>query len=262
MQSTSVNSPGYSLALRGEENELCKDAGLPERLFRGTRICDGTKIILKAVHRQSREFDIVKRLSTPPLRDCDMNHCIPVLDMIEPPEGYLAFIVMEEWSPHLMPNTPCTLRLFLIAMQQCIEHIAFMHSHNMAHLDISLRNMLTDYQGRYACIDFECSRRFDPPKDGDLPPRIGHIRGTELPPEAESRELADPYKVDIWALGILIRRACLATGYRIAELWQLTKIMLHERFEYRPSADVVLKEFNYLMGMIDESRLEGPPMHP
>lgn len=86
------DSLGYSLAMRGAENELCKDAGLvspfsfdklcllmyaqPERLFRGTRISDESPIVVKAVHRRSRELEVIRLLSTRPLKDCEMNHCI------------------------------------------------------------------------------------------------------------------------------------------------------------------------------------------
>lgn len=78
-----------------------------------------------------------------------------------------------------------------------------MHQHRIAHLDISLRNLLTDYKGHYAYIDFELSRRFDVSN-----PRITGIRGTELPPECSHESFYDPYKVDVWALAVLILRAC------------------------------------------------------
>lgn len=35
-----------------------------------------------------------------------------------------------------------------------------MHAHGVAHLDISLRNILTDFEGHYAYIDFETSRLY------------------------------------------------------------------------------------------------------
>jgi serine/threonine protein kinase len=132
---------------------------------------------------------------------------------------------MEEWSPHLFSEVPSCLTQFLGALRQCIEvwhavsapfldqrlivlcfpqHSVFMHSHHIAHLDISLRNLLTDYNFRYAYIDYERSRRFDCMNN----PRLSGIRGTEMPPETERGEPCDPYKVDIWALGVLILRAC------------------------------------------------------
>lgn len=63
--------------------------------------------------------------------------------------------------------------------------------------------MLTDFRGHYAYIDFELSRRFD----GIPCPRICGYKGTEVPPECERGEPADPYKIDVWALAILMLRA-------------------------------------------------------
>lgn len=82
-----------------------------------------------------------------------------------------------------------------------------MHTHRIAHLDISLRNVLTDYQGRYNYIDFEMSRRYDNVNLNRYPPRIVGYRGTEIPPEVERGEESDPFKIDIWALAVLILRA-------------------------------------------------------
>lgn len=79
-----------------------------------------------------------------------------------------------------------------------------MHRNQVAHLDISLRNLLTDYEGHYAYIDYELSRRFDGVSD----PYIIGYRGTEIPPECESGACTDPYKVDVWALAVLMLRAC------------------------------------------------------
>lgn len=78
-----------------------------------------------------------------------------------------------------------------------------MHSHHIAHLDISIRNLLTDYRARYAYIDFELSRRFE----GIPDPRIRCRRGTEVAPELERGDFGDPYKADIWSLATLMTHA-------------------------------------------------------
>ncbi|CAL1704456.1 unnamed protein product [Somion occarium] len=244
--------PGYTRACNGsDDNELCKDAGLPENLFRGTRCKDGTKVVIKAVHLRSREYDVVRYLSSPSLRNDPRNHLIPILDLIEVPKDDLVFMVMEEWSSHLIPETPCTLRLYLGALRQCIEHAVFMHSHHIAHLDISIRNMLTDYRSNYAYIDFELARRFD----GIHHPRIRGCRGTEVPPELEQGGVGDPYKTDVWALGRMILRACSLTGYHVPELAALVGAMLNPNFEQRPTAAVALKSFDTIMSCIPEARL-------
>lgn len=146
-----------------------------------------------------------------------------VLDIIDVTTDGICFIVMEQWSSHLFPEIPSKLRDFLSTIHQCIEvaippgflapllltlfslkHISLMHRNRMVHLDISLHNFLTDYCGKCACIDYELSRRVD-----DLvAPGIYLPKGTEVPPELERGQACDPYMVDVWALAILILRAC------------------------------------------------------
>jgi serine/threonine protein kinase len=146
------------------------------------------------------------------------------------------------------------------------QHSVFMHSHHIAHLDISLRNLLTDYNFHYACIDYETSHRFDCMSH----PRLSGIRGTEMPPEAERGEPCDPYKVDIWALAVLILRACNVrfrycrvnkdwtarqlAGRQIPELVHLTRPMLQDNPDRRPSASAVLKEFDKIVAIIHASQ--------
>lgn len=233
-----------------DDSALCKDPGLHDNLFRGRRVKDGTRIMVKAVHLRSRELDVTRFLSSPLLRSNTMNHCIPVLDLIEVRAHDMAFIVMEEWSSQLIPDAPCCLRLFLMAVRSCIEHIAFMHLHGIAHLDISLRNLVTDYQGHYACIDFELSRRYGPLDH----PRIQGVRGTELPPELERGESSDPFKVDVWALGAVIIKACQLTGYILPELIIITNPMFHEEQGRRPAAMDVLKSFDKMITNIGDQQ--------
>ncbi|KAJ4000752.1 kinase-like domain-containing protein [Lentinula boryana] len=247
-----IGMPEQAEQLKGlVEDSLCPDAGLPDNLFRGTRIADGSKIMVKAVHRRSRELEIIRFLSSPAMRRHPMNHCIPVHDLIEVAEDNIAFIVMEQWSPQLIINdAPCCLRLFLAAIRSCVEHCLFMHRHHIAHLDISLRNLLTDYKGHYAYIDFELSRRVDASN-----PRVFGRRGTEVPPECGHDTFCDPYKVDVWALGVLILRACKLAGFCIPELIEIVKPMLHEDPAQRPSIETVLHTYNLMTSSLSPERL-------
>jgi hypothetical protein len=112
----------------------------PDNLFRGARISDAKRIVVKGVHVGSREYDVIWRLSQPPLRDDPMNHTIresflcitrwdlsylcfsAVLDLFEVHNDRIAFIVMEEWSSGLLASTwPCCLKSFFAALRQCIE---------------------------------------------------------------------------------------------------------------------------------------------
>ncbi|KAG6832134.1 hypothetical protein H0H87_002446 [Tephrocybe sp. NHM501043] len=240
-----------------DDDAICPDVGLRDNLFRGLRVSDGTRVMIKAVHLRSREYEVIRLLSMPPHRHDPMNHTIPVLDFVEVIEDDLVFIVMEEWSSQLITDTPCCMRLFLSALRQCIEHAVFMHKHHIAHLDISLRNLLTDYQGHYAYIDFELSRRYTRMSKAVI---CGY-RGTEVPPECERDEFVDPYKIDVWALAVLILRACKLTGYHIPELMQLIKPMLHEDPDHRPAIRHVLHAFDIMLSMIGEHRLRSTCPH-
>jgi hypothetical protein len=119
-----------------DDNALCPDAGLPDNLFRGIKTRDGTPIMVKAVHRKSRELDIIRFLSSPPMCRQPLNHCIreflipfsgclvspciiAVHDLIDVADDNIAFIVMEQWSP--INDSSCCLRCFLTTIRRCIE---------------------------------------------------------------------------------------------------------------------------------------------
>ncbi|GBE81954.1 kinase-like domain-containing protein [Sparassis latifolia] len=242
---------GYTRACNGgDDNALCNDAGLPEHLFRGTRCADGTKVVLKAVHIYGREYEITRYLSSASIRGHSMNHCIPVLDFIENPTDHVVFIVMEEWSPLWVDEIPCTKDVLLDTLRKCAEHIVFMHAHQIAHLDISMRNILTDGRSHYAWIDYETSRRFD----GMTVPRIQHCRASEVPPEIERGECSDPFKVDVWALGVLMLKACELTGNTPPELLVTINSMLHHRFEKRPTAKEILRFLEAMVARIGDKK--------
>ena len=182
-----------------------------------------------------------------------------------PDRNQLSFIVMEEWaSQFIPPEQPHTLRSCLNSLRYCIEHIAFMHNHCFAHLDISLRNVLADYNGRCAFIDYETSRRFcQPPVGEGGDPRSGvlvyQLRAAEVPPEVEQGHPTSPYAMDVWALGILMSEACTSAGYDVPELRPVINGMLEPQWERRPSAEMVLRRFERAIMNVPEERLNGVP---
>lgn len=51
-----------------------------------------------------------------------MTPSIAILDLVEVQRDSVVFIVMEEWSSQLIPDSgPCCLKLFLASLRQCIE---------------------------------------------------------------------------------------------------------------------------------------------
>ena len=167
---------------------------------------------------------------------------------------------MEEWSSQFIPpGQPHTLWSYLNSLRRCIQHIAFMHIHRFAHLDVAVRNVLTDYAGRYAYIDYETSRRFyhppvEDPKNSVL---VYQPRASEVPPEVEMGHPTSPYAMDVWALGVLISKSGMSTEFAVPELWPITKSMLEPRWERRPSAKAVLGRFEEAVSEIPEERLNS-----
>lgn len=171
---------------------------------------------------------------------------------------------MEEWSSEFIPSD--TLKSYLNSLRHCIQHIAFMHAHRFAHLDIAPWNILMDCAGRYAYIDYEMSRRFSQPpvevENGGDPrssPLIYRPKATELPPEVEHGHPTSPYAMDVWALGILISKVGILVGYDVPELRSVVQGMLCPRWESRLTAKVALKQFEEAISKISEERLQSVP---
>lgn len=58
-----------------------------------TRISDGIAVILKVVERSGKELEITRFLSNEQLRTEERNHCVPLLDVLDPGEGNQVFLV-------------------------------------------------------------------------------------------------------------------------------------------------------------------------
>ena len=81
-----------------------------------------------------------------------------------------------------------------------------------------VRNLVTDFKGHYACIDYELSRSYE----GISSPCISGIRGTEIPPELERGEFSSPFKIDVWAVGVLLLKACHVSEALLIQTGSLT----------------------------------------
>lgn len=82
-------------------------------------------------------------------------------------------------------------------------------------------------------------------------------RATEVPPEVEKGHPTSPYAMDVWALGTLISKANASAGYYVPELSLLTQMMLEPEWDRRPSAKMVLRQFEEAVLNISKERLGG-----
>jgi hypothetical protein len=70
-----------------------------------TRISDGEFVMLKAVRRNDHPFEveIARYLMSEPLRSDPMNHCVPILDVLNVPDDPRDIIVMPLLRPFSDP---------------------------------------------------------------------------------------------------------------------------------------------------------------
>lgn len=87
-----------------------------------------------------------------------------------------------------------------------ITGLAYIHSEKFAHLDLKPANILVDRYGRPKLADFGISRLYIGRRESQQ--RAGTL--AFMAPEIMTGRAYDPFKADIWSMGVTIY--CLATG--------------------------------------------------
>ncbi|KAJ7666678.1 kinase-like domain-containing protein [Mycena polygramma] len=208
---------------------LCKSA------IDATRIHDDRKVVLKRVATDGEEISIIKYLDSSSMRSDPRNHTIPLLEEFHMPGSPWSFLVMPYGREFDYPPFHCR-KEFLEAMTQFLEGLQFMHDHNIAHFDIAPQNMMMDESrvipkgshfaeprshtgfyglfswnnrctvgpSSYFYIDFGLSLYYPNGKDTAL--HLGTLRTFRTIPELSQTVPYNPFKVDIFQLGLTIRK--------------------------------------------------------
>ena len=120
-------------------------------------------------------------------------------------EDYLFLII--DWceggsiEDFIKENLEIDPNKLVIYTKQLVEAFAYIHSANIAHHDIKPANILLDSKGNLKISDFGLSNTYLPNFDSAL-----NFKGT-LPfmaPEVVNRGPYDPFKADVWSLGITL----------------------------------------------------------
>lgn len=85
----------------------------------------------------------------------------------------------------------------LTIMAQVLRGVHFLHSHGIAHRDLSLENVLLCHQGTCKIADFGLST------DASKPSRDYVGKEFYMAPEVVARDSYDPTKADVWSIGIM-----------------------------------------------------------
>ncbi|KAK7448447.1 hypothetical protein VKT23_013709 [Stygiomarasmius scandens] len=214
------------------------------------------------------------------------NHCVPIYDILQLPEdSCVYFIVMPfltRWWPdwHEVPFS--TLGEAISFMRQLFKAVQFLHSLHIAHNDIKHDNLMVDstplfkhlmhptepdqrydWRGsaspksltrhpvKYYLIDFDLSKHYDP-QAGPALEAPGYGGDRSVPEfKAHPQRPCDPFAVDIYRLGNLIRRFVMSTQRIYDNDDDNFKVLQSNRVQINPS-------FGFISDLISDMTHEDP----
>jgi serine/threonine protein kinase len=163
----------------------------------------GTAVVVKLLRPGSNELLILQHLHS--IKSPD-NHTIPLLTTFEFDVDVGTFILLPEATPLVLGFTFGKFCNNVVDFsRQLIEGIAFLHRHNIAHMDIKPSNIVV-LQSRLFIIDFDISVRVDGPDalvdrwcgtPEWMAPEIGHEDGP--------KSLYSPIRADLWSCGLVLQ---------------------------------------------------------
>ncbi|KDQ20889.1 hypothetical protein BOTBODRAFT_26901 [Botryobasidium botryosum FD-172 SS1] len=264
--------PGWVKSWKGTPGFRVEDAISPtmseDKMMDATRISDGRVVVLKCVDRvvNASEVEIHRFLSQEDFQADERNHCVPLLDVLDPQNGNIVFLViplLRDFEDPKLLSVEDAIDFF----RQTLEGIAFMHEKGVAHRDCARFNIMMDakdifpsgfhpqrtyltpdashwapvrprYQvpfPKYYFIDFGISTRF---LEGESPLVTGTDGQDKTVPEfkANGAPAYDPFPVDIYILGNVYKNDLLSIYPSLAFLRPLVDRMTLTEPTERPSA--------------------------
>ncbi|KAJ7147612.1 hypothetical protein C8R43DRAFT_889589 [Mycena crocata] len=265
------------------------------------RVKDGLAVVLKKLKRSSpdsaTETKIGLYFSTPPQASHPWNHCIPTYEVLHvPDDDEHELVVMPALRRFTSPRFD-TVGEVVECWRQIFQGIQFMHAHDVAHRDCTSYNIMMDAtrlypdgfhpkdiersrncQGKaahttrtkcnpkYYLINFGLAHVYDPAN-----PRLDNaVRGGDKTvPEFQgkgSAQLHDPFPVDIYYLGNMIKREFLegwyyVEGYSGLEFMQpLVADMTAEDPSKRPTINAVVDRFDEVRRALSAWKLRSRPI--
>lgn len=169
-----------------------------------------TEFAIKVIHDKDQTFCDQYKDELEALRLLDHPNIIKVYDFFK--EGNFFFIVLEYCTngtleSYIKINGPIREPLLSSYVQQLIDGFTYMHNKNVAHHDIKTTNILIDKYNRLKIADFGFSQKHQP----NALSKVYCGTGIFVAPEIIMKKPYDPFKSDIWSLGITIYRMVTGT---------------------------------------------------
>ncbi|KAI0724147.1 hypothetical protein C8Q72DRAFT_961689 [Fomitopsis betulina] len=277
--------PGWIPSWRttGARRRDCEDSifiGVYPHVIDATRMSDGKLVMIKCVPTDGLELRIALFLGTPPLSEDPTNHCVPILDTFEdetnPRSSYIVMPLFRNFDDPPFENVEDVLefgeQLLEVSMSeitQCILHdvfqqgLAFMHKNGIAHRFSSYHSMLfpsgqgvawplsrSHFHIQYYYIDFSISVYIPPDAHPKL--AVGVFGRDQDPPELSDHIPYDPFKLDIFILGNVLRKSFYAIrldGQMLAEALRQWRVVRKNLSYVRRWWRLRLRDEPFLLGL-------------
>jgi len=246
-------------------------APLPLRLLLvdATRIADGKLVYIKQVQTNDRESRIALMLS---YSQDPSNHSVPILDtFVDDQDDSISYFVMP--FLRLVDELPFfAIEEVLDFTDQILEGLVFMHSKGVAHRDCSAKNIMMDATDmhprgfhpirsgylhdvstpatviprlmvgiKYYFIDYGISSYFPPESQARL---VFGVDGRDQDvPELSDEVPYDPFKVDIFTIGHVLRQLVRDSYSNCDFFVPLIESMMQHNPADRPSAEQALQHW-------------------
>ncbi|KAG8975789.1 hypothetical protein FRC05_004999 [Tulasnella sp. 425] len=254
-------------------------------LLDATRISDKRTAFLKHISKSSPEIEIERYLSTKELQSDPRNHALPALDVLEDPSDSEHVLLVLPLVRRIDTPEPASVRESVDMVEQTLEGLGFLHEYKVAHRDCAWGNIMMDGrdlfpngwhpQGRSFATDGTVLKNHRPSRAA-----VGGVRyyfiafgisthnqdltvgsdGQEPAPELSDNVPYDPYKLDVYILGMVYRRFLLERQWGNDWVLPLVQYMTPSNPEERPTAAEALKRFKLIKQELSQSVL-GQRLH-
>ncbi|THH17972.1 hypothetical protein EUX98_g9032 [Antrodiella citrinella] len=226
-------------------------------------------VLLKRIRRKVHpyEVEITQSFSKEPMKSHPHNHCIPLFDVLDVPDGDDTSIIVLPLLRLFDDPSFQTIGEVVEFIRQIFEGLQFMHEAHVAHRPMypdmyHPRSTFKTRDGngwarhytrtrrpvKYYLIDFGLSRRY---AADDVSPLEVPIRGGDKSvPEFRSDEPCNPFPTDIYYVGNMIRENFLQKpkGFAGFEFMSsLVNDMVQDDPSKRPTIDQVVARFDQLI---------------
>ncbi|KAI0637717.1 hypothetical protein C8Q77DRAFT_1047583 [Trametes polyzona] len=241
-----------------------------------TRVSDGSLVYLKRARTNSQELRIVSHMNSSELREDPRNRCVPLLDVLQDPFDDNVSLMVMPFLRYIDSPEMERVEDVLDCVDQILEvgGTTIVPEVRIAHRDCAFKNVMMDASDlfpkgfhpvlqmslpdisgkaptrsradvpiKYYYIDFGISTQFP----AGAPRLVTGTLGLDRePPELSDAVPYDPFKLDVFLIGNLIRRELCDKYSNLTMLEPLVSRMVRHNPAERPSAAEAHRQFTAL----------------